>query len=252
MIFQRLIKALRSRSWSTLLLELLVLTLSVFLAFQVDRWYEAYRENQLVTDYLTRLVDDLQADIDALAGVKESSDLRAGSIDLLARSLTNPDVVDEDPTLFIIALEQAIYRFQLVVTDATYQELLSTGHMSLLPSETRALLYAYYGHNAQFSQFDPAINTIQAQAFDRFAGIVTPELFSPFLLNPLKSERRTYTKEEARAAAARFWRNERAVAWLGRLRQTQMQIGLQSEWTRGIALSLIDHLDELRSPTKGG
>ena len=245
MFFQTLIAALRNRSWSTLFLELVVLTVGIFFAFQVDRWYESYRESKLVSEYVTRLVDDLNADIVVLANIKGSSEHRAASIDLLATSVTNPGVVDEDPTRFVIALEQAIYRFQLVVADATYQELLNTGHMTLLPPDTRALLYAYYGHNSQFLQFTPAIDAVQAQAFDRFAGILTPELFSPYLLSPQQSEKRSYTVEEARAAAERFWLNKRAIAWLGRLKQVQMQIGLQSEWSRDLAQSLVEHLENL-------
>ena len=249
MFFQRLIAALRTRSQSALVIELAVLTLGVFLAFQVDRWYESYREHQLVAEYVARLERDLQADINTLASIGESTELRIRSIDLLTASISDPGVVDEDPTAFIVALEQSIYRFQLVVSDATYQELLSTGQMMLLPADTRGLLYEYYGHNSNFRQFKPAIDAIQAQSFDRFAGIVTPELFSDYLMDPFRSEKTTYTKEEARAAAKRFWQNREAIDWLGRLKQTQMQIGLQSEWTRNLARSLIEHLEGLRAPT---
>ena len=246
-IIQRLTAALKAQAWGALTLEMVVLTLGIFLAFQVDRWYESYRDGQLVSEYVTRLKGNLQSDIDILDDIVRTSTLRESNVDLLARSLTDPSVVDDAPTQFVIALEQATYRFQLVAADATYQELLSTGHMMLLPAATRGLLYEYYGHHSAYRQFDPAIDAVQAQAFERFAGIIPSDLFSARLLSPAEQQDREYTQAEARAAAERFWQNDRAIAWLGRLKQTQIQIGLQSEVTRDLAMSLVDHLEGLGS-----
>ena len=75
-VFERLVQALRRRSLSTFLMELLVLTLGVFLGFQVDRWYENYRDSQTVDVYLDRLISDVEEDISVLNDVKVSSAVR--------------------------------------------------------------------------------------------------------------------------------------------------------------------------------
>jgi len=48
--------------WKRGLLELAVVVVSILLAFQVDRMYENWREDQLETRYLERLILDLRSD----------------------------------------------------------------------------------------------------------------------------------------------------------------------------------------------
>ena len=244
-ILQRLLQAVREQSWGTLFIELVVLTLGVFLGFQVDRWYEEYREQQLADGYVVRLIADVKQDIETIGGVDQSAELRLDAVDLLAESLSNPGVVDKDPNRFIFSLEQAVYRFQLQPSVATYNELVSTGHMNYLPPQTRQALYDYHALISNFDQFKPTIDGVQNESFKRFAGILTPDLFSLQITLPSEPTLRQYTVAEARTAAERFWANEAAVAWLGRLKQAQLTMLRQNQFTLKEAQDLLDHLQSL-------
>ena len=241
-VFERLVQALRRRSLSTFFMELLVLTLGVFLGFQVDRWYENYRDSQTVDVYLDRLISDVEEDISVLNDVKVSSAVRLEAVNLLVASLSDAELVEQDPTAFVIALEQATYRFQMVARDATFQELVSTGLMTLLPEKTRGALYEYYAHISSYAQFKPTIDMIQAQSFERFAGVLTPDLYNDAIIDVSAGLQRSYTQAQAQAAAERFWAKPEAIEWLGRMKQAQIQMGFTAEMTLERAETVLGHL----------
>jgi subtilisin-like proprotein convertase family protein len=61
MILRRLAGRLRRGNWSTLILELVVVVVGLFLAFQLDRWYESQRSK---SDLQTHLVSFGESKVD--------------------------------------------------------------------------------------------------------------------------------------------------------------------------------------------
>ena len=73
--------------------------------------------------------------------------------------------------------------------------------MTYLQPETRQALYSYHDHIANFAQFKPTIDGVQDESFKRFAGILTPDLFSIQITLYGNPREREYTVVEAREAA---------------------------------------------------
>lgn len=245
-IISRLAGNLSTGRYRILLLELVIVALGVLIGFQVDRWYEGVRDEQRAQEYLQRLLANLESDIERSRRARELAQDRLDITDLLVESLSDDSVIADDPTWYVMGLEQAIYRFNLVTNDATYQELLSTGDMALFAASTRDGLYQYYGDIAEAGQFFGMTEYIQEESFKRFAGILTPELVEPGLMNPDCCLRdRPYTLAEAMAAADRLRNSPAAIQWLGRLRMAHLQSTRQASGFELAAQELHERLSAL-------
>ncbi len=73
MILQRIAASLKKRDWGTVVLEVLVVVVGIFIGLQVDDWNDARKDRQAEHVYLTRLLDDLDKSLDALTS--ERSDM---------------------------------------------------------------------------------------------------------------------------------------------------------------------------------
>ena len=58
MIFRRLAGYLRHDNWFTVILELVIVVVGLFLAFQLDRWYETQRSKSSLQAHLVSLAED--------------------------------------------------------------------------------------------------------------------------------------------------------------------------------------------------
>ena len=63
MILRRLADGIRNQDWFTVLVEVLIVVVGIFLGLQVDDWNEARKDRAEESTYLARLVDDLDASI---------------------------------------------------------------------------------------------------------------------------------------------------------------------------------------------
>ncbi len=58
MILRRLAGDLRHDNWFTVILELVIVVVGLFLAFQLDRWYESQRSKSDLQAHLVSLAED--------------------------------------------------------------------------------------------------------------------------------------------------------------------------------------------------
>ncbi|MEQ8313001.1 MAG: hypothetical protein RL839_14415 [Gammaproteobacteria bacterium] len=211
----RILDSISSGNIKILALELTIVATGLVIGFQIDRMYEQYRDNQLAEQYIQRLTDDIQSDLDNLVNVHDAASFRKFATETIYASINDLEIPASNPGLYIVSLEQAIYRFSLVSQHATYNELLSTGELNLLPVPVRISLHEYYGRVAVWEQFDAAEDFIQDQSYQRFAGILLPEHIQGAMSRDVDMP---VTREEAMAAAHRFREKQEAIEWIPRLR----------------------------------
>lgn len=130
MILNHLAKALRNRDWSTVLLELSIVVLGVFLGLQVNNWNEARHEDRESAEYTERLIADLKMEAwsydTMVAYLKDVQSNADRALEVLEGS-----AVDTNEQLLIYAYRATQY------TDssrrrATFDELTSTGKIGLI------------------------------------------------------------------------------------------------------------------------
>ena len=63
MILRHLADAIRGQNWFTVLIELTVVVVGIFLGLQIDDWNEQRKENSLERGYIERLAAEVDANI---------------------------------------------------------------------------------------------------------------------------------------------------------------------------------------------
>jgi len=146
MILRRLAGALRGQDWFTVVLEILIVVVGIFMGLQVNDWNQARQDRAVETRYLERLQRDLLTDLDRLDRSEQLATRRMQQIELLVDGIADPEVAARKPGQFIEAVEKAGWAAYRPMTPNAYLELVSTGRTTLIQSESiRDTLADYYG-----------------------------------------------------------------------------------------------------------
>ena len=109
MILNRIAKTLMSGNWGTIVAEVLIVVVGIFLALQVDDWNNSRKDRIRETRYLERLYDELDRDIE---NISESLNIQISRRDMgrfLLDTIDKPELVRSDPSLFIRSILQAAF-----------------------------------------------------------------------------------------------------------------------------------------------
>lgn len=134
----------RLLDWRTVIGEVLIIVLGVMLALGVDRWAGERRDQDTAMQYVARLRSDLDTDLlgyDETVAWSQAIDQSALYVLDVYRG-RNPAPDESDP--FLQHLYRASWAVMGNTTSATYEELVSTGNMALLPVEVRGAVTEYY------------------------------------------------------------------------------------------------------------
>lgn len=174
-MFVRLRKNLAERNYASLGLELLVVIFGILIAFQIERWAEERREREQEYEYLVRLKEDLQIEIDRMDEAYAYGQSRIDAAMLLEVIVANPSVAEEQSSALPRALETVSWRSFPQIDAFVYSELQSSGKLSLIRSVSlRRDLANHYTSVRNYSRVGLDLD-IQHQ-FDRLtAGILTSE-----------------------------------------------------------------------------
>lgn len=132
-------------NWKTALAELLILVAGILLALAVDRWVEEQRDAKTANEYVARLRSDVATDLAAYADtVAWSHSIDDSSVYVLhIYRGRNPPPDEYD--LLALHLFRASWASKGRTTTTTYDDLVSTGNMALLPVRVRDAITNYYG-----------------------------------------------------------------------------------------------------------
>lgn len=173
MILNTLASSLRKQDWFTLLIELFVVITGLFLAFQVDRWWEERGNQALEADYINRLHEEVSTDIDQLRFAIELAEIRQDLTQFLADTVQNPDVARTQPARFAAAVIQSAYTYTPPLTRHSFDDLRSTGNMGLIDDDTlRLALYDYYDFDEGQRQYMTLNFMVEFRQFTLATGIL--------------------------------------------------------------------------------
>jgi len=133
MILRRLARHLRHDNWFTIILELVVVVVGLFLAFQLDRWYESQRSNSELQAHLVSLAEDFTENEARL-----TSAISEGKQEMEAAITLRAEIRKDTPDLSVAELNQLISDTSLLPTfnavDLAYRDLIGDGTLADLPS----------------------------------------------------------------------------------------------------------------------
>jgi hypothetical protein len=144
LIFRRLAGHLRHDNWFTVILELVIVVVGLFLAFQLDRWYESQRNKSDLQAHLVSLTEDFTDNETRLI-----SAIGGGMQEMEAAIALRAEIRKDSPDLSVaelnqlISLTSSLSTFQAV--DLTYRNLISGGMLAeLLSSDLKRELAEFY------------------------------------------------------------------------------------------------------------
>jgi len=133
MILRRLTGYLRHANWFAIILELVIVVVGLFLAFQLDRWYETQRTKSDLQAHLTSLTEDFVENETRLTLA-----ISEGRQEMEAAITIRAEIRKDSPDLSVAELNQLISQTSLLpvfnAVDLAYRNLISGGTLSDLSS----------------------------------------------------------------------------------------------------------------------
>ncbi len=157
MLLRRITEHLRTENWFAVVLDLVVVVVGIFLAFQVDRWYEDRRMQALENDRIVALIAEFSRN---RADLEYNISLHQQVIDsvmaLLALGDRNSEAVSHDDFYTLLAGVNFNPTFQ--AARGTYDVLTSTGEIDLIQDpDIRRRLAEFYTESARAENRDRQI-----------------------------------------------------------------------------------------------
>jgi hypothetical protein len=176
MLLHGLLDAMKRQDWVTILLEIVIVVVGIFLGLQADGWNDQRKDRELERRYLERIHADIEEDIDEMKYALELARTRRDMGELLLAALDDPNVVKSDPQAFVTAIEQAGYTFLPVINDITFEELKFSGDLSIIQNERlRTAIAAYYKLIERYDQWAYLREAFQIEYANASLGILSPK-----------------------------------------------------------------------------
>lgn len=151
-------------TWAKAAAELIIIISGVMLALAADRWREATNNNDLALSYIERLQSDLETDLRAFEETTEWAKAIDDSSLYVLTIYQGADPTTDNYDLFAYHIFRASWNVQGRTTSATYQDLISTGNLGLLPVQIRNEIADYYAlrefYQARVERYEAPGNTM--------------------------------------------------------------------------------------------
>jgi len=135
MILRRFISNIREQQWAAIAVELLIVVVGVFLGIQAANWNDDRLQQEEGRQIAERLIADLRRDLNSRQTLVQYYQAVFESAERTV-SWLNSESIDDPSALIIDAYRSTEYAHR-PETRATYEELISTGSLGLIPSEAR-------------------------------------------------------------------------------------------------------------------
>lgn len=141
MLLRSITKHVQDQNWFAVALDFVIVVFGVFIGLQVANWNQGVADRRLGQDYVERLADDLRKDLETF---RRSSDYYGA----VFQSALAADQLLADPTAdpreTVIQVYRATETSFYPARRATWDQIVSSGHLGLLPEAVIASDIADY------------------------------------------------------------------------------------------------------------
>ena len=154
MILQRLATSIRKQDWFTVLIETLIVVFGVYLGIQLGNWNQARQVRAEQRQVDVRLHDDFQLLDEALTGGLEYQEKIILSLEVLRTAIRRGEALDSEDEAIKHALVYGRAYASIARKSATYDELLSSGKLSLIRDDALRTALATYNESIDNSLYN--------------------------------------------------------------------------------------------------
>lgn len=201
--------------------EIVLVVIGILIALQANNWNEYRKERNVEQEYLGRLLTDIQKDHETLLFSKELANERIDQVDILSNAIALPDSLLSNPNDILESIEKVTWRSYLPLSRVVFNELQTTGNMTLIESkELREQLATYY---AEANHWEMILNAqeYQKEFGNETAGLLSRDILATienseplFLVHSQKQLEFNLSDQEVKHIVKRLAINTDAVKWL--------------------------------------
>jgi hypothetical protein len=162
MIFRRLAEAVREQNLFTVVLEILILVIGIFIGLQVDDWNERRKDRATERSYLERLIADSIFNIGQVNEKAQSYHARAESLSRIVAHIGQGKVKEIDTEDLTFAFCYWYMPEGIRLQFSTYDEMTATGSLKLLADQNiRHLLQMAWAEHRRAKEDNPILGAFQ-------------------------------------------------------------------------------------------
>jgi len=155
--------------------EIMLVVIGILIALQVNNWNENRKERIQERKYLLRFDAELSTDLENIASSISMNKDRIQRAEFLMRTIGTPRLAEDSSSYFIRSIEYAGYTNFPVIADNTFEEIKSSGKLSLIRNEElRSALQQYHSWSLDRGQYDFIRHDIQLNYLHERQGILSP------------------------------------------------------------------------------
>jgi hypothetical protein len=179
-ILRKLAGAIRDQNWFTVVLEVLIVVVGIFVGLRVDDWNQRRIDRQIGVQYLENIRIAVEADIAMLAEFENRVMGRRSAAEAVLAAVNSGAY--EDAGLFIRQVDRAGRFTTPIYQRAAYEDMVATGNARMIKAILRGRLHEYY---RQQLRYDVGADLQEQRVFQGYLPIAVDAL-------PLDSQRWIY------------------------------------------------------------
>jgi len=154
--------------------EIVLVVIGILIALQINNWNEQRKERIQEKIYLKRIEVELSTDLENILNSISVNKSRIQRAEFLLRAIDKPQLAEDSSSYFIKSIEHVGYNFRPIISDNAFEELKSSGNLSLISNEAlRATLQKYYSWTSNEEQWKFGNQDLQLNYIHNSQGILT-------------------------------------------------------------------------------
>ncbi len=216
--------------------EILLVVIGILIALQVNNWNNDRKDRIQEKKFLSRLSADLETDLQNISSAIFHNNDRMQRARFLLETIDHPQLAEDSSNYFIQSIEYAGYTNLPVISDHTFEEIISSGKLSLIRNEDiRREVQKYYSWTFNRAQYNFIREDTQLAYLHSRIGILSPD--QQISMGSFRN-RTHFSPTEARQAYTRMLNKPDFLNLLPAVIQGQLRSSETFEDIRGLATDL--------------
>ena len=154
--------------------EIVLVVIGILIALQINNWNEQRKERIQEKIFLKRFEVELNTNLENILTAISLNKSRIHRAEFLLRTIDKPQLAVDSSSYFMKSIEHASYTNIPLISDNAFEELKSSGNLSLISNEVlRAALQIYYSWTSYEGQYNFLQQDIQLNYSHLKQGIFT-------------------------------------------------------------------------------
>ena len=156
--------------------EIVLVVIGILIALQINNWNERRMDRIQEKKFLIRFEAEIYTNIESISTSITLNKSRKQRAEFLMKTIDSPQLAENSASYFIRSIEHAGYTFYPVISDNTFQEIKSSGKLSLIRNEKiRSALQQYYSWwSFDLGQYNFIREDMQLRYYHEKEGILSP------------------------------------------------------------------------------